>query len=76
MSIANTTDLQFLEYFRHECPLEAMKSAVMAGVCEYVVSSHPLILFRDLRRGTPAQDTCADCGVCPRSTASIRQTRI
>ncbi|KAK5970820.1 Saposin B-type domain-containing protein [Trichostrongylus colubriformis] len=68
-SIANTTDVQFLRYFRRECRLDALKSAMMAGVCEYMVSNHPLVLFRDLRSGSAPADTCADCGVCPTGTS-------
>ncbi|XGW24313.1 hypothetical protein V3C99_006036 [Haemonchus contortus] len=67
-SISNTTDLQFLRYFRKECRLDALKSLVMAGVCEYIVSNHPFTLFRDLRSGSQPLDTCVDCGVCFAST--------
>ncbi|KAK6034790.1 surfactant protein B [Cooperia oncophora] len=63
-SIVNTTDVQFLRYFHKECRLDAFKSAMMAGVCEYMVSNYPSVLFRDLRSGSPPVDTCADCGVC------------
>ncbi|KHJ76856.1 hypothetical protein OESDEN_23524 [Oesophagostomum dentatum] len=62
--IANVNDLELLGYFREECPRYAVKSAMMAAECEYLVSEHPLILFRDLRAGKEPVDTCTDCQSC------------
>ncbi|VDM79747.1 unnamed protein product [Strongylus vulgaris] len=63
-AIVNATDLQLLRYFRKECPRYAIKSAMMAGECEVLVSYHPLVLFRDLRAQKEASDTCKDCNSC------------
>ncbi|KHJ93723.1 hypothetical protein OESDEN_06362 [Oesophagostomum dentatum] len=62
--IANANDLELLRYFREECPRYAVKSAMMAAECEYLVSEHPLVLFRDLRAGKEPVDTCTDCQSC------------
>ncbi|KAL6732804.1 hypothetical protein Aduo_003524 [Ancylostoma duodenale] len=63
-AIANTTDLELLRYFQKECPRYAVKSMMLAGECEYLVSEHPLVFFRDLRHERSPLDTCMDCGSC------------
>ncbi|EYC03094.1 hypothetical protein Y032_0096g2934 [Ancylostoma ceylanicum] len=63
-AIENTTDLELLRYFQKECPRYAVKSTMLAGECEYLVSEHPLVFFRDLRTGKSPLDTCMDCGSC------------
>ncbi|KAK6725706.1 hypothetical protein RB195_004180 [Necator americanus] len=63
-SIVNASDVKLFEYFRKECPRYAIKSAMLAGECEYLVSNHPLILFRDLRSQKSPLDTCMDLSVC------------
>ncbi|CAJ0596252.1 unnamed protein product [Cylicocyclus nassatus] len=59
-TIVNATDLELLRYFREECPRCAIKSAMMAAECEYLVSYHPLMLFRDLREQKEALEIHLD----------------
>ncbi|WKX88778.1 hypothetical protein Q1695_008422 [Nippostrongylus brasiliensis] len=70
--IANVSNVQFLLYFRRECRLDERKSPVYAGVCFYMLQTHPLILFNDLRHNATALETCNDCGFCiPNLTAVL-----
>ncbi|VDO26187.1 unnamed protein product [Heligmosomoides polygyrus] len=62
--IGNTSDVEFLEYFRRECLLDRRKSPVYSAVCYDMIENYPLALFRDLRNNASSLQTCNDCNFC------------